>query len=292
MKPRFAVILVALLFAAGAWVARAQNPPAPQPLTLEKITDDLYVILGDGGNAPVLLTDEGVILVDSKNERNHDDLVATVKTVTDKPITYVISTHAHADHTGGNRQLLHDAQVIGHVNVRAAMTKGHLPGSPPLAFTDQMSIVLGGKEVDLRYFGRCHTDGDTFVYFPADRVLATGDCFNTGNGRGLNPTGSQIPGFYADYTIGGSFLGFANAADAALKLDWDTVIPGHGPMTNRAGFLQWRAAVDMMTNRMRSMVREGRTKTEIEDMLVNEFKWERTGMPFRSVEGMIAELKP
>jgi cyclase len=291
MKPRFAVFLVALLFAAGAWMVRAQNPPAPQPLTLEKIKDDLYVILGDGGNAPVLLTDEGVILVDSKNERNHDDLVAKVKTLTDKPIKYVISTHAHSDHTGGNRQLLPTAQVIGHANVRAAMTKGNLPGSPPLSFTDQMSIFLGRKEVDLRYFGRCHTDGDTFIYFPADRVLATGDCFNTGNGRGLNPTGSQTPGFYADYTIGGSFLGFAKAADAALKLDWDTVIPGHGPMTNRAGFLQWRAAVDVMTNRMRSMVREGRTKTEIEEMLVNEFKWERTGMPFRSVEGMIAELK-
>ena len=96
--------------------------------------------------------------------------------------------------------------------------------------------------------------------------------------------------------LSGAWFGFygttpRDQSQVRLKLDWDAVIPGHGPMTNRAGFLQWRAAVDVMTNRMRSMVREGRTKTEVEEMLVNEFKWERTGMPFRSVEGMIAELK-
>jgi glyoxylase-like metal-dependent hydrolase (beta-lactamase superfamily II) len=154
-----------------------------------------------------------------------------------------------------------------------------------------MSIFLGGKEVDLRYFGRCHTDGDTFVYFPAHKVIATGDCFNTGNGRGLNPTGSPTPGFYVDYTTGGSLLNWPKAADAALKLDWDVVVPGHGPLTNRAGFLKWRTDVDAIRNRMSSMVRDGKTKADIQETLISQFGWETTGAPIRSLDGMIAELK-
>jgi cyclase len=291
MKRWSALLFVAFLLSSPEWIAHAQNAQTPQPLKAEKIQSDLYVISGDGGNTPALLTDEGVILVDSKNDRNHADLVATIKTLTDKPIKYVINSHAHGDHTGGNQQLLGTAQIVGHVNLRAAMIKAKLPGPPPITYTDQMSIFLGGKEVDLRYFGRCHTDGDTFVYFPAHKVIATGDCFNTGNGRGLNPTGSPTPGFYVDYTTGGSFLDFPKAVDAALKLDWDVVIPGHGPLTNRAGFVKWRAAVDATSNRLTSMVREGKSKTDVEEMLVREFGWERTGAPFRSIEGLLAELK-
>jgi glyoxylase-like metal-dependent hydrolase (beta-lactamase superfamily II) len=144
---------------------------------------------------------------------------------------------------------------------------------------------------DLRYFGPCHTDGDTFVYFPADKVLTTGDCFNTGNGRGLNPTGSTTPGLYADYAINGSLLGFPNSADASLKLDWDAVIPGHGPSTNRASFLKWRKDVETIIDRVRSMTRAGRTKTDIEQVLIEEFGWEPTGNPIRSLDAVMAELK-
>lgn len=291
MKTWLSLSFVALLAAAGGWTAYAQNPPAPQPLKAEKIRDDLYVITGDGGNVTALLTDEGVILVDTKNERNHADLVAAVKTVTDKPIKYVINTHAHSDHTGGNQQLLPTAQIVAHVNLRAAMIKAKLPGPPPLTYTDQMSVFLGGKEVALWHFGPCHTDGDTFVYFPAQKVIAAGDCFNTGNGRGLNPTGSSTPGFYVDYTNGGSLRSFPRAADAALKLDWDVVVPGHGPLTNRAGFLKWRKDIDVLTNRVSGMVRDGKSAADIREVLVKEFAWETMGAPIRSVDGMMGELK-
>jgi glyoxylase-like metal-dependent hydrolase (beta-lactamase superfamily II) len=291
MKRRLVLVFAAFLVAAGGWIVHAQNPPAPQPLKAEKIRDDLFIILGDGGNATALLTDEGVVLVDAKNDRNHDELVAVVKTLTPRPIKYVINTHAHFDHTGGNQKLRPTAQIIGHVNLRAAMIRSKLAGAPPLTYTDQASVFLGGKEVALRYFGPCHTDGDTFVYFPAHKVIAMGDCFNTGNGRGLNPTGSATPGFYVDYTTSGSLRSFPRAADAALKLDWDVVVPGHGPPTDRAGFLRWRKEIDVLTNRVSSLVREGKTAADIRDVLINEFRWETMGAPIRSVDGMIAELK-
>jgi glyoxylase-like metal-dependent hydrolase (beta-lactamase superfamily II) len=204
----------------------------------------------------------------------------------------VINTHAHADHTGGNQRLTPTAQIGGHVNLRAAMIRGNLPGPPSLTYTDRMSVVLGGKQVDLRHFGPCHTDGDTFVYFPAHKVIAMGDCFNTGNGRGLNPTGSATPGFYVDYTTGGSLRSFPQAADAALKLEWDVIVPGHGPVTDRAGFLRWRKEIDVLTSRVSGMVREGKSAADIRDVLIGEFRWETMGAPIRSVDGMIAELKP
>jgi glyoxylase-like metal-dependent hydrolase (beta-lactamase superfamily II) len=125
-----------------------------------------------------------------------------------------------------------------------------------------MSIFLGGEEVALRHFGRCHTNGDTFVYLPTRKVLVTGDCFNTGNGQGLNPTGATTMGFYVDYSNGGSFVDWPRAADATLKLDWDVVVPGHAPLTNHAGFLKWRRTIDALGNRMRiCSARAGRKQT-------------------------------
>ncbi len=87
-------------------MVHAQNPQTPPPSKFERIRDDLYVILGEGGNTTVLLTDEGVILVDDKFERNYADIVAKVKSLSNKPIKYVINTHAHGDHTGGNQKFL------------------------------------------------------------------------------------------------------------------------------------------------------------------------------------------
>src|SRR6266545_3341191 len=293
MKTRVALLFFAFLFAAGARTAQAQGPQTPAlPQRLEKIHDDLYVIIGEGSNTTVYLTDEGVILVDSKFDRNYDEMVALVKTLTDKPIKYVINTHGHGDHVGSNQKMLATAQIVGHANARASLIRAKLTPAPPqITYTDQMGIFLGGKEVDLYHFDRCHTDGDTMIYFPAHKVLASGDCFNTGNGRGLNPTNSTTAGFYVDYTTGGSLLSWPKVAAAALKLDWDVVVPGHGPLTNRAGFLKWQAAVGTLTTRVTAMVREGKPVADIREMLVKEFGWEPMSASIRSVDGMVAELK-
>src|SRR5262245_8196019 len=118
MKTSLAVVFATFIVAVGVWPADAQNPQQPpQPLKAEKIKDDRYRITGDGGNTTAYFTDEGVILVDDKNDRNHDELVAAVRTLSSKPIRYVINTHAHGDHTGGN-QKLDGAVIVGHVNER------------------------------------------------------------------------------------------------------------------------------------------------------------------------------
>ena len=294
MRTRFRATCAVTLLTTAAAIAAAQNvqdQPPPPPMTVDKVGDDLYVIRGVGSNVTVYVTDEGVVLVDDKFDRNYDELQAKLKSITDQPVKYVINTHPHGDHTGGNAKLLSSAQIIAHTRALAAMIERKQPGLPQVTYTDELRITLGGKEVIASHFGPCHTDGDTFVYFPAAKVVSAGDCFNTANGQGLNPTGSPTYAFYIDYNTGGSLLGRARVADAVLKLDFDTVVPGHGPPTNRAGFVRWRSDVDAITNRVRDMVRGGRSKDEIAKVLVSEFGWDPEGRSMvGSLDGMMAEV--
>jgi cyclase len=272
-----------------------QNPPAPVPSTVEKLRDDLYVLKGDGGNTTVLVTDEGAIAVDGKFERNYDDLVAKIKSFTDKPVRYLFNTHWHGDHTGGNAKFhAAGAQIVAHRNALQSMVRGNVApaGRPQITFTDEMSLHLGGKDVIAYNFGSCHTNGDIFIYFPAQKVLASGDCFNTADGQGQNPNNRLTYSFFMDYNSGGSFAGREKAADAILKLDFDTVVPGHGPVTTRTRFVEWRQEIQKIRDRMTTMLRAGRSKEDISKMLVDEFGWSPQGLTMKnSLDGMIAELK-
>ncbi len=288
MSRCFPIIFSAAILLFGAWPGQAQNAPAPLPLTIEKIAQDMYVIRGEAGNTTVYVTDEGVLLVDVKFERNFDDMMAKVKSVTDKGVKYVINTHSHGDHTGGNQKLLASAQIIAHKNARAAM-EGKLPGLPQVTYTDEIALNLGGKEVIGRYFGRAHTDGDTWVFFPAIRVLASGDSFTTANGLGLNPTKSPTYGLII--APGGSFVEITKTLDTVLKQDFDIVVPGHGPVATRAEVIRWRNEIEKLRNRMSGMVREGRTNEDVRHMLVAEFGWDPMGNPLRNVDSLINELK-
>jgi len=267
----------------------AQTPPPPLPLTIEKIAQDMYIIRGEAGNTTVCVTDDGVLLVDVKFERNFDDMIAKVKSVTDKPIKYVVNTHSHGDHTGGNPKLLPSVQIIAHQNARAAMVAGKQPGVPQITFTDQIAVHLGGKEIIGRYFGRAHTDGDTWVFFPAARVLASGDSFTTGNGAGVNPTKSSTYGFII--AAGGSFTEITKTLDNVLKEDFDIVVPGHGPVGTRSDVIKWRDEIEKLRNRMSGMVREGKSKEDVQKMLVSEFGWDPMGNPLRNADNLINELK-
>ena len=176
-----AAVRLALAAAAGlgVWLAWAQNPP--QPLNLQKVTDNLYVIIGDGGNTAFMPTSEGVIVVDDKFAADAPQIVAKVKSVTDKPIRYVLNTHQHPDHTGGNEAMLAaNAEIVIHKNARANMVTNKQPGLPHITFTDESQVFLGGKEVVAKHLGRGHTNGDAVIYFPSERVLHTGDLFVVG----------------------------------------------------------------------------------------------------------------
>src|SRR5205809_1628095 len=186
-RTSLACTFAAIFVLQGAWVAHTQTAKPPGPLHIEKVKGELYMISGEGGNVAVYVTGEGVILVDDMFDRNHADILAQVKSVTSQPLKYVLNTHQHDDHAGGDLKMLPIAEVIAHRNARANLvhikqpyyedTPGTPIGLPRITFSDETSVYLGGKEVRAKYFGRGHTSGDVIVYFPDLKVIHTGDLF-------------------------------------------------------------------------------------------------------------------
>src|SRR3984957_10596786 len=267
------------VFSVGAWVAYTQTPQTPPELKLEKIKDDLYAIIGDGGNVAVYITSDGVILIDDKFERDYTDIMAKVKSVTNQPVKYVLNTHQHGDHTGGNAKMFASAEIIAHKNARANMVAGAMPGVPRISFSDETEVFLGGKEVRARYFGRGHTNGDAVIYFPALKTIHTGDLM-----AGTTPL--------IDYTGGGSLIEWTKTLDSAMKLDFETVIPGHGAVTNKAGLLTYRNNVEKLRTRATGLVREGKSQEEVGKVMAAEFGWAPASMQAQwSLPGIMTELK-
>jgi glyoxylase-like metal-dependent hydrolase (beta-lactamase superfamily II) len=262
---------------AGLWLAWSQNQPAP--LTMEKVTPNLYVIVGDGGNVAVLPTSEGVILVDDKFAADGPQILAKVKTVTDKPVRYVLNTHQHGDHTGGNEAFLAaNAEIVIQKNARANMVAGKMPGVPRITFNDEAQVFLGGKEVDAKYLGRGHTNGDAMIYFPSEKVLHTGDLLVQG-----------AP--FCDTSAGGSIKDWDATLQKALAWDFDTVIPGHGPVMKRADLIKFIATVGTIRDRVKKACSTGPAEDAVSRVDLKDLGISTGGMFGRGVPGMCAELK-
>ncbi len=262
--------LTALVATAGIAVMVAQGRqggPRPAELRIEPVKPGLYAILNPGANTlAVRVTSEGVILVDDMFQQNYEQIVSLIKTVTDQPVKYVISTHHHGDHTGGNVRFLGaNAQIIGHKNARAAMTRGATPqpGPPPLTFTTEAAVHLGGVEAQLFHVGSGHTNGDAIVYFPDLRVMATGDLFV------VLP---RVPTI--DYANGGTTLGWVPTLDTVLEFDFDTVIPGHGPVSTKADLQRFKERMVTLQTRTRELIRQGVPKDQyISKLKADDLGW-------------------
>jgi len=266
------VLVGALSAALSAW----QIPPTPAPtvkgLVADKLRDNLYVIRGSdpqafvGGNTAVFIQASGVTLVDSKVPGWGQPLIEKVKELTDKPITTLINTHTHFDHTGGNPDFPATVEVVTHVNTARYMRennpvtglKGEIPdifknsagrGLPKRTFTDRLTLGTGNDRVELHYFGRAHTGGDTFVVFPVARALHTGDAFpNKG-----------VP--IMDANNGGSGLEYPETIRKAAALaNIDTVITGHATTTmTMADVTEYAAFNQAFVDHVRAAKKAGQT---------------------------------
>ncbi|HEX4274066.1 MAG TPA: MBL fold metallo-hydrolase [Bryobacteraceae bacterium] len=275
-----------LLFVLLAWVAYTQNQGKPPALTINKVHDDLYEIVGDGGNVAVLVTSEGIILVDDKFEQDHDAILARIRTISQQPVKYIINTHYHQDHSGGNAKFLPTADIISTQNARTNIIEhkqsnvtGSAVAPARIVFTDETAVFLGGREVRAKYFGRGHTNGDAVVYFPQLKTIHTGDLM-----AGTSPL--------IDYNGGGSLLEWTKTLDGVMKLDFDTVIPGHGDLTNKAGLKTYRDNVAKLQTRVRGLIRAGKTQDEVAKVMTDEYKWAPNSLQQQwSVPGMMKEMK-
>ena len=284
-------VLTAALLAGGSLVAhlRAQGKPMPvvdRPATIQQLKPDLYMIAGTGGNVAAYVTSDGVILVDDMYERNYAEIVQQVRTVTQLPIRYILNTHHHDDHAGGNIGGVADRiPVIAHDNVRSNMVRIKQAGMPSITYSQDTKVHLGGKEVRAAFYGRGHTNGDSVIHFPSERVIHTGDLFLARR--------AGAPGFtpYFDFAAGGSMLEWVTVMDRTLALDFDTVIPGHGAVSTRADVETWRADLIALRDRLQAMIKKGASKPEVEKVLIDDYRWPAGGLALGQLDALIAELR-
>jgi cyclase len=259
--------------------ALAQQPKAPSPppmIDWDKVqikTTDLgsktYMLEGQGGNITVAVGSDGLIMVDGQFAPLSDKIKAAVKAISPLPVKFLINTHFHGDHTGGNENFAKDGvTIVAHDNIRVRLAAGTTAGltgnraapRPPEALPKQtylggsMALEVGGRKAQLTHVANAHTDGDTWVYYADANVLATGDTFNN-NKRYQN----------IDFANGGDVRGMIRALEAYLNVSNDEtkVVPGHGPLAKRADLIEFHAMLVTSRARIEKLFNEGKTEAEV-----------------------------
>ena len=255
------------------------------PMRVEKVKENLYVLRGpfhrcapngcgggygddgflhEAGDIAVRVTSEGLIVVDDKYEENVTEAMKLIKSVSSQPIRYLLNTHHHTDHAGGDAVFIKTTPIVAHKNVRENFLRNKQPGAPGVTFTDQASVFVGGVEARAYYFGRGHTNGDAVIYFPDLKTIHTGDLITEG-----------MP--VMDYPNGASAVEWVKVLDAVLKLDFDTVIPGHGKLLTKERIRSDRDKLVQMNARMAALARANVPIDQVFDRLkLADLGWDKT----------------
>jgi cyclase len=243
-------------------------------LGIEQVREGLYMIRSSAsGNITVFESDDGLLLVDSKFENEYDRYMELLRTVTDKPVRFVVNTHLHGDHTGGNIRLeTLGPNIVATENARRRMAEAQATGLPNITFDDHMRLFFGGKAMDFYWFGRGHTDGDLIIHVPEDGLVLPGDLF-----AGGDPFVRLI-----DYNAGGSLFEWSATLEKVLALEFETVIPGHSEPTDRARMQAYLDEIVRMQDLIREMHEAGRAPQEIQSAVTSEFG----GMAFVVLPGI------
>lgn len=252
MKRMFVLALLVSVGALSLTVRAMQQagggPAAPMVVDVEKLKDNLFVLKGGGGNTAVFVQSNGVTVVDTKNPGWGQPILAKIKELTNKPVTMIINTHTHGDHVSGNVEFPATVDVVTHANTKTNMesmagatgiaTNGPARnifkenngrGMPKRTFTDRLTIGSGADQIDLRYFGRGHTNGDAWVIFPALRIAHAGDIFS----------GKNIPLLDANNGGTGVEIGDTLAKAAAGMPNVDAIITGHSTVMTLADLKEY-----------------------------------------------------
>lgn len=277
-----AAMAVTVLWAGSALAQQtppATPPAAPPPVDFSKaeikttdLGDNVYMLEGQnpgsiGGNITVAVAKTGIIMVDGQFAPLHDKIKAAVAAISNLPVKYIINTHYHGDHTGGNEAFAKDgATIVAHIHVKSRLAAGTTNGltgakTPPAAPgalpTDTYEVFskirLPGRVADLKHIRQAHTDGDTYVWFKTANVLATGDTFT--NGRYPN----------IDFANGGNISGMIAATDIYLKLTnaKSRIVPGHGPIADKAALAEYRTMLVTARDRMAALVKDGKSEADV-----------------------------
>ena len=283
--------ILLLVFVIVASTSYGQRDWSSVTISSEKLSDNIYVLFGSGGNIGLAVGEENAYLIDDQFGPLSDKILAHVKTLTDKPVKWVLNTHWHGDHTGGNENLAKQgAVVIAHENVRKRMatkqdrgggrTQDPSPNAalPIITFNDKLTLYLGdNKSMHAMHVNDAHTDGDSYYYFPEDNVLHMGDNFFK----------DRYP--YIDLNSGGDIDGLISNVTMALGIvdDETKIIPGHGKMATKSDLENYKLVITTLRERVIKARTSGKSLEETQKAGLSK-EWDQShGQGFINADRII-----
>ncbi len=283
-------VLCGLLLAGAISLWAAQQPQQPASLEIQKVKDNLYMITGGGGNTAAFITEKGVVVVDTKNPGNGPGILEKIKSVTPKPVQMVINTHTHGDHVGSNSAFTGAVEFVAHENCKTSMekmpmfqpeeSKKFLPGK---TYKDKLSLLKGNDKIDLYYFGRGHTSGDTFIVFPALKVMHSGDIF-AAKGTPIMDTNNGGSGMEYPKTLAKAAAGIKGV---------ESVIPGHSTLMTWNDFKEYGEFMRDLVAAVEQAKKDGKTADQAaaDLKLPEKYKAYNMGRLKGNVTAIYSELK-
>ena len=249
MSRTLAVAVLSVIAATSAW---AQRDFSKVEIKTTELVDGIYMLEGAGGNMGLSVGDDGAFLIDDQFAPLSEKIIAAIAAVTDKPVEFVLNTHYHGDHTGGNEEFgKAGAHIVAHDNVRKRLMSGDAPAAPDalpvITFSDTTTFYWNGHEIHVFHPKHAHTDGDAIVIFRDINVVHMGDVMFSG----LYP--------YIDVDGGGDLNGYIAALEAvAVQIDDQTkIIPGHGPLSSKADLEASIAMLKDVRRRIQALIDDG-----------------------------------
>jgi len=245
-------LLVTIAFSVVSFT-RAQNFDNVT-ITTTKLADYVYMLVGAGGNIGVSVGDDGVFVIDDQFAPLTTKIEAAIKTLSDKQIQFLVNTHYHGDHTGGNENMKKlGTTIIAHDNVRKRLEDKPKDALPVITFNDELSLHINGEKISVFHVEHAHTDGDALLYFTKSNVLHTGDVYFN----------KRYP--YIDLNSGGSVNGYIEAVKKGLSaINDDTkIIPGHGELSTKAEYQFFLEMLETLKDNVLSEIKKGKTEDEV-----------------------------
>ena len=279
MRKAFALLCAVLLLALAA---AAQDDFSKVEIKVQKVSGNVYMLIGAGGNIGVSVGDDGIVIVDDQFAPLAEKIRAALKGITDKPVRFVINTHYHGDHTGGNLEFQKTSPIIAQDNVRKRLEEGVMAGNggsmkneqkpspagalPIITFDHQVTVHLNGEDIRALHVPSGHTDGDSVIFFPKSNAVHMGDDFVT-------------YGFpFVDINAGGSVRGMIDAIDKVIaQVPADVkVIPGHGPLSNIDDMKKFQQMMRETLAAVQDAMKQGKTLDQMKQEKILA-KWDEYG---------------
>lgn len=278
-------IAICSLMVAAALPVAAQTDFSKVEIKASKVSGNIYMLQGAGGNIGVSVGSDGILIVDDQYAPLAPKIKAALAGISDKPVRFVLNTHHHGDHTGGNEVFGETAPIIAHSNVRKRL-KSPQNGKPPvpaslpvITFDRDLTVHINGETIRAVHFPHGHTDGDSVIFFTESNVVHMGDNFFAG----------RFP--FVDIDSGGSVRGLIRNLDKVIaELPADVkVIPGHGPLSTLEDLSKYRVMIEDALKIVDQGMKEGRTLEQLQaDKILS--KYEAWGTGFINQDRFIATL--